>query len=229
MATLRPFRDYPIEPKPMQSIQLQAGRLMNTEAPKFATMNEVVMKKEELLSALITNKAKHDVILATAIAGYWETAKAKLEEKHKKLNQSVKEWQEDAEKEFQRFYDKVDKKEELPSHVSVRMFALDNSLGLVYPQDHSRDYDRAIRMMQSSIYDEVQLTTDEYDAYVLNNWEWKKNFLATNTAYLNNRQGRMLKSTAATPALTGNYVSQYDNAQDNAVNMFQISGCLSNF
>ena len=196
---------------------------MNTEPSKYANMNEVVMKKDELLKALIENKAKHDVVLATAIAGYWDTAKAKLEEKQKKLSEQLADWKADADREFQKFYGKVDAKEELPSHVSVRMFAIDTSLGLVYPQDHSRDYDRAIRMMQSSIFDEVKLTTDEYDAYVLNNWEWKQNFLTTNTVYLNARKGRLEKGVGA-PMITGSYKSQYDTASDNAIALFQCSG-----
>lgn len=230
MATLRPFREYGENEKvTIRRLAAQIKPMNTDQTPKFATMNEVVMKKDELLNKLIENKAKHDVVLATAIAGYWDMAKAKLEDKHKKLIDSIVDWKASADSEFQKFYGKVEAKEELPAHVTLKMFAVDTSLGLVYPQDHSRDYDKAIRMMQSSIYGEVQLSADEYDAYVLNNWEWKNNFFASNSAYLNTRKGRMLKA-AVSPTITGCLVSQYDQAQDTAINLFQMSGCsASNF
>lgn len=200
---------------------------MNTETqvPKFASMSEVVMKKEELLQHLITNKAKHDVVLATAIAGYWDTAKEKITQKQKRVTEELNEWKEDADRGFARFYQKIEAKEELPSHVSIKHFAIDTSLGLIYPQDHSKDYDRAIRMMQASIYEEVQLSVDEFDSYVLNNWEWKQNFLVSNAYYVNARRskGGVLKYSGQSN-VTGALRTSYDTASDDAVKLFQVSG-----
>lgn len=166
--------------------QLSNIHMDTNNGKEYASMHEVVMKKTELLEHLIENKAKHDVILTTAISGYWEMAEAKIKDKQARWHAAITEMGADGNREFAKLLVKVDQKQELPSHISFRALQFDSTLGLAYPQDHSRDYERAIRMMQSSVHDEVKLTVDEYDAYVLNNWEWKNNFLAVNTAYVNN-------------------------------------------
>jgi gas vesicle protein len=164
--------------------------LITDPTKQFASMDEVVMKKSELLTYLIENKAKHDVILTTAIAGYWEIASAKIEEKREKLIESVSNWKEDVNRELDKVQDKINNKQTLPKSVNFNLINISSDLGLVYPQDHSREYERAIRMMKSSVYDEVRLTVEQYDAYVLNNWEWKQNFNASNLGFVNSYKAR---------------------------------------
>lgn len=209
---------------------------METLQKEFASMSEVVMKKDELLKKLVENKAKHDVILANAIAGYWELAKEKLEARRITFLKTVTDYQEDINKEVSRISAKIENKEELPAYLSLKAFAIDLSLGLIYPQDHSQDYDRAIRMMEASIYDEVKLSVDEFDAYVLNNWEWKKNFLATNVGYVNSMRMKYKKLSAPVgrEGSQGSFGTQYDglykDATVTAQNLFAASGCgPSNF
>lgn len=193
------------------------------------------MKKQELLSRLIENKAKHDVILNAAISGYWEIAQTVLQSKQKKLSEQLAEWQSECDLTFEKYYRKVDAKEELPVHVTLKAIAFDSALGLVFPQDHSRDYNRAIAMMQSSVYDEVQLTVDEYDAYVLNNWEWKKNFMVANSLYVNAVRGKLgsgMYSGCMSPhSLTGNFAASYDNAANTTYELMRSnpSGYLAAF
>jgi len=154
----------------------------NQETPK-ASMQEVVMKKEKLIKSLIENKAKHDTLFEIAVQGYWEKAKEKLEEKSKTLTISVKELENDIKYQLNKIYTKLEQKETLPSSISYHGFTWNSSLNLPYPENHSNDYERAIRMMQSSIYDEVKLSENEYDRYVLNNWEWKQSFINNNIQY----------------------------------------------
>lgn len=199
-----------------------------TTEPTFASMHEVVMQKDELLQHLINNKAKHDVVLATAIAGYWDTAQTKIDERKKKFYAQLEEFTADAEREFGRVTQKIANKEELPNRIQLQVMNIDTSLGLVYPEDHSNDYERAIRMMQSSVFDKVKLSVDEYDAYVLNNWEWKKNFLLSNSFYVDTM---LKKSGAVGPiGLTGNAgpagsYAGYDVAARNAMTSIVASGC----
>lgn len=206
---------------------LKAG-IMNIETPQYASMNEVVMSKDELLQHLTENKAKHDVILATAIAGYWDTAQSRLETRKKKFYSQLTEYTADAEKEFLRVADKIAAKEELPTQLSIRAVSIDASLGLVYPQDHSQDYDRAIRMMGSSVFDKVRLSVEEYDAYVLNNWEWKANFLATNTFYVDTMRKKQGVCGPTGPAGAQGNAGFYARAANEAINTIQVSG-LSSF
>lgn len=196
-----------------------------TEQPTMASMNEVVMKKSELIDHLVANKAKHDVILAAAIAGYWETAQTRTEKRKAKFDAQLEEYRADVEREFQKVFSKIASKEELPSHISIRAINVDASLGLVYPEDHSQDYERAIRMMQASVFDQVRLTPQEFDAYVLNNWEWKKQFIASNTFYVNtvsNKLGAMAL-TGCSKGIAGSYAG-YEVAARAAVNDIAVSG-----
>ena len=196
--------------------------------PARASMNEVVMNKQALLEALIGNKAKHDVILATAISGYWDTAQSHIEKKKKVFATQLAEFEEDVDKEFSRVVNKIAQKEELPSRLSIRSLGVDSSLDLVYPQDHSKDYDRAIRMMESSVFDEVCLTVNEFDAYVMNDWEWKKNFISMNTSYVNAIRSKGLMLSGAVLNVGVNARSTYELATSSAYSGFLCSG-ISNF
>jgi len=246
MAILRPFRDY----KESDVINLPSiieviEPMNNTNEKPMANMSEVVMKKDELLKHLVENKAKHDVILAAAIAGYWDMAKTKVEYRKAKFYERVDEYKQEVDREIAKVLAKIEAKEELPQSISIKQFVVDTNLGLVYPEDHSKDYDRAIRAMQSSIYDTVKLSIDEYDAYVLNNWEWKKNFLAVNTSYANSLRNKLgpagVKGALGPIGSPGSgyvpssnpsgYFSSsdiYRRASEDAINLYSYSGCLPN-
>ena len=155
----------------------------------FASMNEVVMKKEELIQALLENKARHDTLYEASVIGYWELAKEKLEEKKKTLDKAVEELRDDVFHQLGKIEKALEAKEILPHAVSFHGFKWDSTLNLQYPENHTKDYERAIRMMQASVYDEVRLSEHEFDAYVLNNWDWKNKFMVSNTLYLDKARG----------------------------------------
>jgi hypothetical protein len=48
------------------------------------------------------------------------------------------------------------------------------SVTLIEPVDQTADYDRAIRMMEMSVDDVIQLEEHEFNSYVLDNWSWQK-------------------------------------------------------
>jgi hypothetical protein len=51
------------------------------------------------------------------------------------------------------------------------------------PQDHTPDYDRVIAMLEMSVDTVIELDADSFDNYVMDNWAWRANALATNTMY----------------------------------------------
>ena len=51
------------------------------------------------------------------------------------------------------------------------------------PQDQTADYDRAIRMMEMSEDEIIEISELDFECYVLDNWAWKKNFLISNMGY----------------------------------------------
>ncbi len=54
---------------------------------------------------------------------------------------------------------------------------------LVKPVSHIREYDRAIDMLKLSVDSEVSLSEYDYRQLVNDEWEWSRNFAATNSAY----------------------------------------------
>lgn len=51
------------------------------------------------------------------------------------------------------------------------------------PVDQTNEYDKAIRMMEMEVRDEVELTDDEFSNYVLDQWRWSSQVLGLNSMY----------------------------------------------
>ena len=58
-------------------------------------------------------------------------------------------------------------------------------VSLVEPQDHSKDYDRVIRMLEMCTKDEVFINEQEFQQYVQDDWGWKQEFTAQASNYTN--------------------------------------------
>jgi len=52
------------------------------------------------------------------------------------------------------------------------------------PENHSKDYLRVVQMLQMSVSDEVELTVENFNNYVLDEWGWKQVWNLSNTKYL---------------------------------------------
>jgi hypothetical protein len=57
------------------------------------------------------------------------------------------------------------------------------SVTLTEPSNHLKDYDRVITMLEMSVEDTITLDAQDFDRYVMDNWDWSRFALATNTAY----------------------------------------------
>ena len=51
------------------------------------------------------------------------------------------------------------------------------------PEDHTRDYDRIISMLEMEVREDVTLSEKHYAQYVLDDWDWKEHWMASNSAY----------------------------------------------
>jgi hypothetical protein len=56
-------------------------------------------------------------------------------------------------------------------------------VNLAEPEDHLKDYDRVIRMLEMCVHDDIEITEQEFAQYVLDEWGWKGRFVATSMAY----------------------------------------------
>jgi hypothetical protein len=56
--------------------------------------------------------------------------------------------------------------------------------GLNVPQSHEKAYDQIIRMMEMSVDDEITLTCSQFACFVMDDWDWKEQWSASNATYL---------------------------------------------
>lgn len=47
------------------------------------------------------------------------------------------------------------------------------------PQSHEKDYDQVISMFEMSVDKELEIRSDEFARYVMDDWEWKDDFSKT--------------------------------------------------
>jgi hypothetical protein len=57
------------------------------------------------------------------------------------------------------------------------------SVSLPFPEDHTDDYDRVLAMLEMSLESEIEIDENTFASYVMDDWQWKKAFLTTNSAY----------------------------------------------
>jgi len=54
---------------------------------------------------------------------------------------------------------------------------------LPLPEDHTRDYDRILRMIDLHVHEEIDISQDDFAKYVMDDWEWRRAFLGTSANY----------------------------------------------
>jgi protein-tyrosine-phosphatase len=57
------------------------------------------------------------------------------------------------------------------------------AIGLPIPQDHTRDYDRVITMVRMTQSDLVELQEADFARFVMDDWEWKREWATSNSFY----------------------------------------------
>jgi len=126
----------------------------------FVELNKstVTVKKDELLAEIRKNRAKHQEIYEDAKAGYFDAVIDMLE-------------------------DKVDLAREESS--DLNLYEINT---LVYPVNHTKDYDRVIRMLEMSTADDVTISETQFSNYVLDEWAWKQEFISTSSNYTNTKR-----------------------------------------
>lgn len=51
------------------------------------------------------------------------------------------------------------------------------------PENHSKDYERVLKMLEMSTETEIELTQQDFSRYVMDEWEWKSKFETSTSAY----------------------------------------------
>ena len=61
----------------------------------------------------------------------------------------------------------------------------DTKTGLPVPEDHTKEYDRVIQMMEMSVADTVTITESMFRQYVQDEWSWAESWKMSNSGYMN--------------------------------------------
>jgi hypothetical protein len=56
-------------------------------------------------------------------------------------------------------------------------------VSLPVPEEHTGDYDAIIGLIEMAVEDNIPLTDDDYRSYVLDDWDWKRQFITSNAYY----------------------------------------------
>lgn len=51
------------------------------------------------------------------------------------------------------------------------------------PQDHTKDYDRIIMMVEMHTSSTFRLSEYDFQSYVMDDWDWKRQFIKTSSTY----------------------------------------------
>lgn len=93
---------------------------------------------------------------------------------HRKIfEEAIEGWHKQVQKRLQEL---VKKAKEGPDSVDL-------VIALPRPEDHTKDYDRVLKMLQLSQDDEMELSDHEFRQYVMDDWGWQQSFLTTSSSY----------------------------------------------
>lgn len=109
-----------------------------------------IVNKDELLTILEDNRARHREVFEAALEGFHEEAQRQLRATVKRVRDGLRQ---------------------------------DVLLRLQAPQDHTRDYDRAIRMIEMHQGDTMTLSEEDIAQYVMDDWGWKGLWLQNSGSY----------------------------------------------
>lgn len=63
-------------------------------------------------------------------------------------------------------------------------FVLERVARLVQPKDFTAEYDRAIKMLEMSVDDNVEITAQEFQNFVQDIWHWSRDWALSNSGYV---------------------------------------------
>jgi len=122
---------------------------------------EVKVKRDDLLSVLRKNREQHIKDYTTACAGYRAAALKKIDEIFSDLKSKIN---------------------GLKEGQTIEIVGL--QFGLAVPKTHEKAYDQIIRMMEMSVDEEIVLTCSQFGCFVMDDWDWKEQWAASNSVYV---------------------------------------------
>ena len=139
---------------------------MNTPE-KLRGLSTVRVSKLFLLEALKANRIEHEKT-------YYEIINARQQKLLEGLAGLRPKFEEKLVIEIQRMTDDAEYTPSVPV------------LGLheLKPENHTKDYDRVITLLEASLDEEFELSSSEFNQYVNDDWSWKQSFTTCSGMYM---------------------------------------------
>ena len=75
-----------------------------------------------------------------------------------------------------------------------KQFVLQEIVQLVAPEDHTGDYDRAIKMLEFTVDETIVLSAADFSNLVQDQWAWSRQWAFSNSRYVDSPKLRSLMS-----------------------------------
>jgi len=63
-------------------------------------------------------------------------------------------------------------------------FVLERVARLIQPKNYTGEYDRAIKMLEMSVDDTIEITSQEFQNFVQDIWNWSRDWALSNSGYV---------------------------------------------
>ena len=123
-------------------------------------MKNVKVKKDDLMLKVLANRSQHVAEYIEACAGYREQALEEIERATDRLRRQVA---------------------ALKEGEAIGLAAIHFSLPL--PESHKADYDQVVAMLEMSVDSEIELDSDSFREYVMDEWDWRAKWENTKMSY----------------------------------------------
>ena len=114
---------------------------------------KVKVNREELLKKLRANREKHGIEYEDVLNGWMQAIKKSAQQIIKLADEG-----------------KLKDIDLIVKHVSK-------------PDDHTPDYDSVIQMLEMADDEAIELSQDDFNTFVRDEWSWKRNWGLSNTSY----------------------------------------------
>ncbi len=153
----------------------------------IGNIKNVVINRDKLLNIIKENKAKHDALFEMSVSGYWLTADTRIQEKKNEFEKYLIDAALDFRRNAENIHEKIKNKQKVDNVSYIPMqTSMSYQINLSYPVSYTNEYHKAIRSVELSVYDNIQLNEQEFNQNVLNDWNWKSSFVNSNSAYVTN-------------------------------------------
>lgn len=76
----------------------------------------------------------------------------------------------------------------MQERVKSRDLSVEHTVRLTRPKNHTEEYDRAIQMLEWEQESKVILSVNDFNCYVLDDWDWQEEFQGTKALYSGGRR-----------------------------------------